>query len=447
MVEGARAACVDEWPPPALRATSPASQGRIKRHLHPCLWPYTRPPFPAKHHPMNQHATRSSQPSSRSAIRPVRTIVRPPARSMSSCLADTRIGRVHGAKDNSYTAGVICAKVARYAERIHHPDRLLKPLLRAGAKGEGAWKEIELGRRARPRRREVHRGRGAPRQRDGLALFLRRHDGAGAARRHQPAAPRQELFRLLRHDLHQPRLDRLVSWAPGALRGPDPREMAKSDCVVIWGTNAVATQVNVMTHAIRARKERGAKIVVIDIYDNATMKQADMGLILKPGTDGALACAVMHVLFRDGLADRAYLDEIHRRSRRARSASRRPARRNGRPRSPACRSRRSRPSRAWSARRSAPSSGSATASPASATARSTCMPRCRIADRHRLLAVRGRRRLPLQLRHLQARQGADRRARRCAIPTIRHLDQSRIGPVLTGDAGRALRRPAGHGAC
>ncbi|TIW06375.1 MAG: molybdopterin oxidoreductase family protein, partial [Mesorhizobium sp.] len=95
----------------------------------------------------------------------------------------------------------------------------------------------------------------------------------------------------------------------GALRGPDPREMAKSDCVVIWGTNAVVTQVNVMTHAIKARKERGAKIVVIDVYENATMKQADLGLVLKPGTDGALACAVMHVLFRDGMADRAYLEK------------------------------------------------------------------------------------------------------------------------------------------
>ena len=97
--------------------------------------------------------------------------------------------------------------------------------------------------------------------------------------------------------------------------------MAKSDCVVIWGTNAVVTQVNVMTHAVRARKERGAKIVVIDIYDNATMKQADMGLILKPGTDGALACAVMHVLFRDGLADRAYLEKYTDDPDGARSAS------------------------------------------------------------------------------------------------------------------------------
>jgi anaerobic selenocysteine-containing dehydrogenase len=94
----------------------------------------------------------------------------------------------------------------------------------------------------------------------------------------------------------------------GKLAGPDPREMAKSDCVVIWGTNAVATQVNVMTHAIAARKERGAKIVVIDVYQNATMEQADMALCLRPGTDGALACAVMHVLFRDGLADWDYLE-------------------------------------------------------------------------------------------------------------------------------------------
>jgi anaerobic selenocysteine-containing dehydrogenase len=103
-----------------------------------------------------------------------------------------------------------------------------------------------------------------------------------------------------------------ISWSgymagTGKLAGSDPREMAKSDCVVIWGTNAVHTQVNVMTHALRARRERGAKIVAVDVYMNATMKQADLALLLRPGTDGALACAVMHVLFRDGYADRDYL--------------------------------------------------------------------------------------------------------------------------------------------
>ena len=78
---------------------------------------------------------------------------------------------------------------------------------------------------------------------------------------------------------------------------------------MIWGTNAVNTQVNVMTHATRARKERGAKIAAVDIYMNGTMEQADLPVLIKPGTDAALACAVMHCLFRDGKADRDYLDK------------------------------------------------------------------------------------------------------------------------------------------
>ena len=85
--------------------------------------------------------------------------------------------------------------------------------------------------------------------------------------------------------------------------------MAKSDLVIIWGTNAVNTQVNVMTHAVRARKERGAKIAAVDIYMNGTMEQADLPVLIKPGTDGALACAVMHCLFRDGKADWDYLEK------------------------------------------------------------------------------------------------------------------------------------------
>src|SRR6202035_2406904 len=93
----------------------------------------------------------------------------------------------------------------------------------------------------------------------------------------------------------------------GKVAGVDPREMGVSDLVVIWGTNPVNTQVNVMTHAMRARKERGAKIAAIDIYNNDTVKQADIKIILRPGTDGAFACGVMHVLFREGYADRDYL--------------------------------------------------------------------------------------------------------------------------------------------
>jgi anaerobic selenocysteine-containing dehydrogenase len=217
-----------------------------------------------------------------------------------------RIGRVHGAKGQTYTAGVICAKVARYAERIHHKDRLLHPLKRSGPKGSGAFTRISWDAAL-----------------DTIAAqFIEAEHGFGAASvwPYQYAGTMGRVQRdginRLRHVKKYSGFYSTICTNPawtgflagaGRMMGPDPREMAKADCVVIWGTNAVSTQVNVMTHAMRARKERGATIVAVDVYRNDTMKQADLALCLRPGTDGALACAVMHVLFRDGHADRAYL--------------------------------------------------------------------------------------------------------------------------------------------
>ena len=62
-----------------------------------------------------------------------------------------------------------------------------------------------------------------------------------------------------------------------------------------------------MTHAVAARKQRGAAIIVVDVYRTGTAEQADLFVCVRPGTDGALACAIMHILFRDGHADRDYL--------------------------------------------------------------------------------------------------------------------------------------------
>ena len=219
-----------------------------------------------------------------------------------------RIGRVHGARDQAYTAGVVCAKVARYSERIHHPDRLLHPLRRVGPKGAGQFERISW---------------------DGaLATIAEKFNAAErdfGAESVWPYYYAGTMGRVMRDGInrlaHAKKYSRFygticvgLAWpgfiaGAGKIAGPDPREMAKSDCVVLWGTNAVATQVNVMTHVARARKERGAKLVVIDIYRNATMEQADLALCLRPGTDGALACAVMHILFRDGLADWPYLEK------------------------------------------------------------------------------------------------------------------------------------------
>ena len=220
--------------------------------------------------------------------------------------ADGRIGRVRGSPDNTYTAGVICAKVARYAERLYHPGRLLTPKRRKGAKGDGIWQEISWDAALNEIAEAFVKAEAAHGSEAVWPYFY-----AGTMGQVQ----RDSIERLRHAKRYSGFFGSIctnMAWTgyvmgTGALRGPDPREMARADCVVIWGTNAVATQVNVMTHAMKARKERGAKIVVVDVYDNATMKQADLGLIVRPGTDAALACAIMHIAFRDGYADRDYM--------------------------------------------------------------------------------------------------------------------------------------------
>ena len=221
-------------------------------------------------------------------------------------LDEHTIGRVRGAAENSYTAGVICSKVTRYAERIHHPERLLTPLKRRGAKGSGEFTPIAWDDALD----EVAEAFLHAEQRHGaeavwpyfyagtMGLVMR--DGINRLRHAK------------RYSGQHSTICTTLAWngwmaGAGRLSGADPREMAQADVAVIWGTNAAATQINVMHHALAARRTRGAKLVVVDTYRNATAKQADMFLCVRPGTDGALACGVMHVLFREGLADRDYL--------------------------------------------------------------------------------------------------------------------------------------------
>jgi anaerobic selenocysteine-containing dehydrogenase len=218
------------------------------------------------------------------------------------------IGRVRGARDNSYTAGVICAKVARYAERVHHPDRLLRPLRRTAGKGTAfapiSWDDaLDLVAENLLRAEERHGAEAVWPYYYAGTMGLVMRDG----------------IHRLRHAKKYSGFHSTICVNPayagfaagtGKIAGPDPREMARSDLVVIWGTNAVNTQVNVMTHAIRARKERGARIVAVDVYMNETMEQADLAVMVRPGTDGALACAVMHCLFRDGKADWNFLERF-----------------------------------------------------------------------------------------------------------------------------------------
>tara|TARA_B100000989_G_scaffold292192_1_gene267692 strand:+ start:2801 stop:3109 length:309 start_codon:yes stop_codon:yes gene_type:complete len=93
-----------------------------------------------------------------------------------------------------------------------------------------------------------------------------------------------------------------LDWGGGWSYGPDPCELAECDLIIVWDGNPVPTQVNVTVHISRGRKERGAKLVAIDAYQSPTGEVAHDVLLVQPGTDGAVSCAIMYVLFRQVLS-------------------------------------------------------------------------------------------------------------------------------------------------
>src|SRR5262245_277166 len=216
------------------------------------------------------------------------------------------IGRVRGSHRNTYTRGVICEKVGRYAERVHHPDRLLYPLRRVGPKGSGQFERI-----------------GWDEALDRVAEAFSRQAALHGAETVWPyfyagtmGLVQRDGIERLRHAMRYSRYYSTIcvtlsdtGWAAGvgAKRGVDLREIGPhSDLVIIWGGNPVNTQVNVMSHAMAA-KRRGATLVVVDPYRTGTAARAHRHVAPRPGTDGALACAMMHVLFAEGYADWEYL--------------------------------------------------------------------------------------------------------------------------------------------
>jgi anaerobic selenocysteine-containing dehydrogenase len=222
-------------------------------------------------------------------------------------LNETRIGKVNGSKENPFTAGLICGKVARYAERVHHPDRLLYPLKRIGPKGSDRFERISWDEAL-----------------DTTAKALLKAENDFGAQSVWPFYYAGTMGHVMRDGINRLRHAKGYSnmqgtycvglsepgWfsGVGAKWGVDVLEMAKSELIVIWGLNAVSSQIHLMTHVLQGVKN-GAKLVVIDPYNNKTAQKAHLHLAVRPGTDGALACAVMHVLFREGFADRAYLDK------------------------------------------------------------------------------------------------------------------------------------------
>jgi anaerobic selenocysteine-containing dehydrogenase len=228
----------------------------------------------------------------------------PSACSLDVTVEDGRLATVTGA-DHPFTQGVICGKVREYAERVHSPLRLTQPLRRVGAKGEGRFEPIAWDAAIAE---IADRWRGIIGQYGGEAILPFSYAGSMGQVQYYAGHP---LF----HALGASLLDRTIcvstayaGWRAtvGAVTGNDSEQMVGADLVVLWGINAAYSTINVMTLVKQARA-RGAWVVTIDPYRTPTAQQADEHLMVRPGTDGALALAVMHVLVAEDRVDREYL--------------------------------------------------------------------------------------------------------------------------------------------
>jgi anaerobic selenocysteine-containing dehydrogenase len=224
--------------------------------------------------------------------------------SLEVAVEDGRLTAVTGA-DHPFTQGLICGKVRAYAERVHSPLRLTRPLRRVGPKGAGRFEPIGWDAAVAE---IAERWQAIVARHGGEAILPFSYAGSmGQVQYHAGHA----LF----HALGASLLDRTICVATayagwratvGAVTGNDSEQMVGADLVVLWGLNAAYSTINVMTLVKQARA-RGARVVVIDPYRTPTALQADEHLMVRPGTDGALALAVMHVLIAEDRVDHAYL--------------------------------------------------------------------------------------------------------------------------------------------
>jgi anaerobic selenocysteine-containing dehydrogenase len=221
-----------------------------------------------------------------------------------------RVIRVTGDPEHPYSKGTLCLKMNRYELTVHSERRLAHPLIRTGAKGEGlfrpaAWEEaINL---VADRFRTIAAAYGAeailPFSYAGTMGLLQRN--AGHAFFHRLGASR------LDRTICAPAKDAGWKAVMGDTPGVDPDEAVHSDLIILWGSDALATNIHFVAR-VHAAKRGGAHVWVIDTHRTATARMADRFVSVRPGSDGALALGMMHVLARDELVDRSFLsNEVH----------------------------------------------------------------------------------------------------------------------------------------
>jgi len=217
-----------------------------------------------------------------------------------------RATKLRGNPEHPVTRGFLCGKVAQYLEREYSPGRLLYPQKRTGSKGEGSFTRISwdealdtIAARLKATAAEFGPESILPYSYAGTMGLL---NGSGMDRR---------FF----HRLGASRLDRTIcssagttglTEALGIRYGTEPEQFRHARLILAWGANLLGTNVHLWPFVMEARRN-GAKLYTIDPHRNRTGAASDKHFFIHPGSDTALALAMMHVIIGEGLYDAHYV--------------------------------------------------------------------------------------------------------------------------------------------
>jgi anaerobic selenocysteine-containing dehydrogenase len=219
-----------------------------------------------------------------------------------------RAVKIAGDPDHPFTQGFLCAKVNRYIERTYHAERLLHPLRRVGPKGSGQFDVISWDEALDEVASRLSAIAASP---DGPQAILP-YSYAGTMGYVQGSSVDRRFF----HALGASLLDRTICstcggegmrMTVGANVGADGESIPECDLVLLWGTNTLTSNPHLWPFIVKAR-ENGARVLAIDPVRTRTADQCDEWLPIRPGTDAALALAMMHVVFEEGRQDQDYLE-------------------------------------------------------------------------------------------------------------------------------------------
>ena len=220
-----------------------------------------------------------------------------------------RATRIQGDPDHPFTQGFLCAKVNRYLDRTYHKDRLTTPLRRVGPKGSGTFEPATWDEALTDIAAKLNAIRASS---DGPQAILP-YSYAGTMGYVQGSSVDRRFF----HLLGASKLDRTICSTAGSVGmqmtvganvGADGEGLPHSDLVLLWGTNTLTSNPHLWPYVRKAR-DNGATIIAIDPIRTRTADQCDEWIGIRPGTDAALALAMMHVMFAEGLEDADYIEK------------------------------------------------------------------------------------------------------------------------------------------